>query len=66
MVRVLFKDEAGNKIVENSKGNVYLKNKQGKICTMGDFKSVVKENKLGNKIRFRGGDNLWIHDEFLK
>jgi len=64
--RVLFKDKLGNRIIESKDGSVGLINKEGAVCKLKDFKEVVKENKLGNKIRFKSGGNLWLHDEFLK
>lgn len=65
-MKVLYKDKLGNKIVEKSNGGIGLKNKKGKFCRHSDFKSFVKEHKLGNKIRFREGGNIWVHNNFLK
>ena len=65
MVKVLFKDKLGNKIVEEKSGAIGLKNDKGIYCREKDFQEFITENKLGNKIRLRKGGSLWAHNDFL-
>ena len=64
-MKILFKDQLGNRIIERSNGDIGLKNREGEYCRDIDFREFVKEHKLGNKIRFREGENLWVHNNFL-
>lgn len=66
MKTILFKDKLGNKIIQEKDGGIGLKNPSGKYCSKKDFREVIKENKLGNKIKLKKGGMLWVHNDFLE
>lgn len=66
MVRVIFKDKYGNKLVEDRRsGKIGVKNRDDKYVTTHDINEFIKENRLGNKIRLKKGGMLWVHNELL-
>jgi hypothetical protein len=64
--RVLFKDKFGNRLVERKKDlSVGVVNKKGQMITPSEFKSWVKENKFGSKIKFKKDGSLWVSNKIL-
>jgi len=65
MVKVLFKDEYGNKLIERKDGAIGVVGERNKYISKKEFGEFIKENKLGNKIRLRKGGMLWVHNNLL-
>jgi hypothetical protein len=66
MAKVLYLDKVGNQLVERKDGAVGLRGKGKKMVTPSEFKSWVKENKMGKNIKFKKDGSLWVSDKLLK
>lgn len=65
MVKVLFKDNLGNRIVESRNKGIGLQNVEGKYCIGKDFRDFVKEHKLTKDIKFKKSGDVWISNKLL-
>ena len=65
MMKVLFKDRFGNKLIERSDKRIGLINASEKYCTYNEIKAFIKENRLSNKIKFKTRNKIWISENLL-
>lgn len=63
-MKILFKDKLGNKIVEESSGAVGLTNAKGGYCSKKELKGYIKEQQLGDRLKFEG-ERLLINRRYF-
>jgi len=66
MKKILFTEEAGNKLVEKDGEFVGVINPSGKFVTERDFREFVQDNKLGRSIKFaKNGKVVYLSKKIL-